>query len=240
MEEYNDKDQTIEFRPVKEEKEYVSRENGSVYNEGRKERNVRRESEKSNRPLIYLALVLAILLVIAIAVGIIILNKDNAVKNNEPLEMEPPVIEIEEEEEVSKEEVKINYYNVVFYGDSVIKTQDGYSVLADLYDDSFNKKDNRKLYITEETDIRENGNRLSASGLVYAIESMAGEGVVFEAKIRENDNMVVSVYYDGSFKEEMNPPEEEIPQENGEEIPPVEENIDGEEPIIGENDSQSE
>lgn len=242
MDEYNDKDQTIEFRPQKDDKEYISRGEENIYSEGRKS-NVHYEDKKESgsKALIYTALILAILLVIAVTVGLIILNMDNSDKEKEIPQNQETVLDIEEDEEIEEEiaeEEVINFYNVVFYGDSVIKTEDGYSILADLYDESFSqKKDNRKLFINEETDIRENGQRLSAQGLVYAVESMAGEGVIFEAKIRESDDVAISISYEGSFEEELNPPEEENPEENNEEIPPAEEENSGEEPIVGEEQS---
>ena len=56
---------------------------------------------------------------------------------------------------------------------------------------------------------------------------MAGEGIVFDGKIRESDNVVLKLSYEGSFREEAeeeppveeeetpenNPPQEELPEE---------------------------
>ena len=56
---------------------------------------------------------------------------------------------------------------------------------------------------------------------------MAGEGVVFDVKLRENDNVAISISYEGTLEEEVSP-EQENPEENEEDIP-SKEPTDGEE-----------
>lgn len=213
MDEYNDKSETVEFRPIKEEKQHINRSEEDVYSSAR--RNVRydeKENGSSDRKLIYIAVILAVLLIIAIAAGVFILKagKPAQEQNELPVEENNLITENAPEEEAPEKEV-ISSYNIVFYGDSVIKKNGVYTILADLYNSSFEKEDNRKLVINGDTDIRENGKRLSAEGLVYAVERMAGEGVVFEGKIRESDNVVISISYDGSFREEIEAETEEEP-----------------------------
>lgn len=227
MENNNDKSKTVEFRPVKENKQQVNRKENDVYSSARKSKVYEETEETQNKSLIILAIVLAVLLIVAIIAGVIILGRGNNVtEENIPPEditqmQEEPASEEEDEKEV------ITSCQVVFYGDSVIKKSDGYTILADLYDSDFKKIDNRKLVINGETQIRENGKRLSAEGLVYAIESMAGEGIVFDGQIRESDNVVLKLSYEGSFREEVEeepPAEEETPENN-----PTEEEIPEEE-----------
>lgn len=221
MENNNDKSKTVEFRPVKENKQQVNRKENDVYSSARKSKVYEETEETQNKSLIILAIVLAVLLIVAIIAGVIILGRGNN-SSEEKLPTED-IIDIQEEipEEEDEKEV-ITSCQVVFYGDSVIKKSDGYTILADLYDSDFKKIDNRKLVINGETQIRENGKRLSAEGLVYAIESMAGEGIVFDGQIRESDNVVLKLSYEGSFREEAE--EETVPEEeNPEQLPPEEE-----------------
>ena len=226
MENNNDKSKTVEFRPVKEKKQQVNRKENDVYSSARKSKVYEEAEETQNKSLIILAIVLAVLLIVAIIAGVIILGRGNN-SSEEKLPTED-IIDIQEEipEEEEEKEV-ITGCQVVFYGDSVIKKSDGYTILADLYDSEFKKIDNRKLVINNETQIRENGKRLSAEGLIYAVESMAGEGIVFDGQIRESDNVVLKLSYEGSFREEVEeepPAEEETPENN-----PTEEEIPEEE-----------
>lgn len=234
MENNNDKSKTVEFRPIKEKKQQVNRKENDVYSNARKSKVYEEAEETQNKSLIILAIVLAVLLIVAIIAGVIILGRgNNGLEEKLPTE---DIIDIEEEipEEEEEKEV-ITECQIVFYGDSVIKKENGYTILADLYDGEFKKIDNRKLVINSETQIRENGKRLSAEGLIYAVESMAGEGIVFDGKIRESDNVVLKLSYEGSFREEAEeapPEEEEETTENApsEEEIPEEENPPAEEP----------
>lgn len=228
MENNNDKSKTVEFRPIKEKKQQVNRRENDVYSNARKSKVYEEAEETQNKSLIILAIVLAVLLIVAIIAGVIILGRGNN-GSEEKLPTED-IIDIEEEiPEEEKEKEVITECQIVFYGDSVIKKENGYTILADLYDGEFKKIDNRKLVISDETQIRENGKRLSAEGLIYAVESMAGEEIVFDGKIRESDNVVLKLSYEGSFREEA---EEEPPveEENPENNPPQEELSEEEKP----------
>lgn len=249
MGDYNDKSETVEFNPIKDEKKHINRSDEDIYSSARRSKDVSYEekSESSDKKLVYIAIILTVLLAASIIAGAIILTSDNKEKNAEELpedniitEQEPPAVQ--EEEEKEPEEV-IKSYSIVFYSDSVIKKDGEYTILADLYNSNFEKVDNRKLTINGDTDIRENGKKLSAQGLIYAVESLAGDGIVFEGKIKEPDNVAVSIYYEGSFREEVesmeeseaeeeNPPEEAPPEES-EQIPPEsKDDVSNEEPVL--------
>lgn len=228
MENNNDKSKTVEFRPIKETKQQVNRKENDVYSTARKSKVYEERGETQNKSLIYLAIVLAVLLIVAIIAGVIILGRGNK-SSDENVPAEDIIEALEELPEEEEEKEVILECQVVFYGDSVIKKENGYTILADMYDSEFKKIDNRKLVINSETQIRENGKRLSAEGLVYAVESMAGEGIVFDGQIRESDNVVLKLSYEGSFREEAEeePPEEEETPEN---TPPEEEIPEEEKP----------
>lgn len=217
-------DKTMEFSPLNDErKEKINRNYDSVYNNARKSsyENKKNYSDKSSdsKGLVYAVIALLVALIIAVVVGVIIIKgpgKQTPDIIDEPIIMEEE-IEEEEEEEPIKEEGK---YNIIFYGETVKKTSDGYEIAADMYDESFEKVGSRKIKITDETVIRESGKRMTAEGFVYTIESLTGEMISIEGKIREKDNFAILLSYDGSFREEMTveTPEEneinEIPEEN--------------------------
>lgn len=233
MEEYNDKSKTMEFTPVHKEKPQIERTENNIYSQARRS-NVKYEKkqDRSTRVLAYTALILSILVIVAVVTTVIVLNMERF-KNTPNLSPEDEVITEnvagEEEEENLPEEIRINLYSVVFYGDSVVETADGYSILADLYDGTMTQKENRKLFITRETDIRQSGQRLSAQALIYAIDRMAGEGVVFDVNVRENDNVAVAISYEGSLEEEVPPEEENAGEGETEAVPEEEEAPEGEE-----------
>lgn len=232
MKDYNDKSETFEFKPVREEKPQINRRENDVYSSARKSVEYDKNEEGTNRTLVYVAIVLAVLLIVAIVAGIFILKSGNNAENQIPEQENIIVSEKEEEENLPEEEKEIIVEcSMIFYADSVIKKNGEYTVLADLYDKDFYKFDNRKLIITNDTLIKEDGKRLSMDALMYLVESMAGEGIVFQGEIREEDNVVLSISFDGSFRQEM----EEKPQEPEEEpILPGEDPGTEEEPEMGE------
>lgn len=227
-------DKTMEFSPLKDErKEKINRDYDSVYSSARKSSydNKKNYSDKSSdsKGLVYAVIALLVALIIAIVVGVIIIkgtNKENPDIIDEPIITEEEIEEEEEEEEPVKEE---GTYNIIFYGETVKKTADGYEIAADMYDESFEKVGSRKIKITQETVIRESGKRMTAEGFVYTVESLTGEMISIEGKIREKDNFAILLSYDGSFREEMNSdtPEEnetiDIPEENNQNNDPLQE-----------------
>lgn len=235
MEEFNDKSDTIKFTPPDEKKEYVKRTQDSIYSAARKN-NEDYYSEKetdTNKVLVYTAIILSILLVIVITVGIIVIKSDKSGKNSvSSLEENNEIthLETQEDEELlqenENEELKTTDCSLIFH--SVMKKDDGYSVLADLYDEYMNEIDNRRLLINSETNIRESGERLSTEALIYAIENEAGDKIVFDATIREKDNVILSLSFELSppeevageeFEETEGEEEEILPEENEAENP---------------------
>lgn len=237
MENNNDKSKTVQFNPIREEKKQVNREESDIYSSARKNDFYKNEKEDNkNRNLVYIAIVLSVLLVIAVIAGAIILSSGEKSDEKLPDEIGNEIVktqENEEKEEEKKQEQEkevIISSDVVFYGDSIIKKGDFYTVLADLYDNSFKKTDNRKLVINSETDIRENGKRMTPEGLIYTIESMAGEQIIFECKIRESDNVLLSVSYEGNFREEVKEEEPEKEEETPKEDVILEESTENKQP----------
>lgn len=209
----NDRDKTVEFNPVTEtNKEKVNRNTADVYSSARKNSYEQRPRRKSNdnKGLIYLAIFLTIALIVAIVVGIFVITNTNSL-NNETDSEENISVPVEEEKEEEEEEIvnEENIYNIIFYGETVKKQGDVYTIAADLYDDNLDKVGSRKIMINSETVIKESGKRMSAEGFVYIIESLTGEMISVEGKIREADSLALTLSYDGSFREEMQQTEEE-------------------------------
>ncbi len=216
MSNFKDNGDTFRFRPGEgEKKPQINRSENDEYSSARRNK-VYEEEEKSSNMLPYIAIILAVLLIIAVVAGIFILKKGKEPQNNIP--EDETVIKIpEDEEEEEEEEPEITLVcSMVFDSSRVYKTDDGYAVLADLYDKDFYSFDSRKLIINEETDIRESGKRISKDALIYIIRNTAGDAIVFDGEIRESDNTVLSISFDSSVLEE---PEEDSP---GEENPPKE------------------
>lgn len=216
MSDFKDKGDTFRFRPG-EEKPQINRSENDEYSNARKNREYE-EEEKSSNILPYIAIVLAILLIIAVVAGIFILKQGKVPQNNVPENEEVIKIPEEEEEKEEEEEPEITLVcSMVFDSSRIYKNGEEYAVLADLYDKDFYSFDSRKLIINEETDIRESGKRISKDALIYIIRNTAGDAIVFDGEIRESDNTVLSISFDSSVLEE---PEEETPE--GEENPPQE------------------
>lgn len=233
MSDFNDKTQTFKFRPVREDKPQVNRSEDDEYSAARKNHENEKREEGSGNALTYVAIILAVLLIAAIIAGIFILRPKDEPEQKLPEDNIAVTLPEEEEETEEKKDITVSC-SMVFYSDSVIKKDGGYTILADLYDTDFYKFDNRKLIINDDTDIREDGKRLSADALIYLIESMAGEGIVFDGEIKEEDGTVLSITFDGSFREEMEQPGEETEGEGEEETPSVGEEIpegEGEAPV---------
>lgn len=231
MRDYNDKSETFEFKPMREEKPQLNRRENDVYSSARRSVQHKKEDEGNNRTLVYVAIILAVLLIASLIAGIFILKSGKNEENTPPVEENLIIGEDEEEEEPEENKEIVVECSMIFYADSVIKKNGEYTVLADLYDKNFYKFDNRKLVITKDTLIKEDGKRLSMDALIYLVESMAGEGIVFEGEIRDEDNVVLSISFDGSFREEI----EEEPQTPEEEpILPGEEPQINQEPQMGE------
>ena len=218
------KDKTVKFEPVTEEsikKEELRRKSDDVYSE--KRHSAVHEEEGRSNSLLYVAIALAVIIIIVLVAGIFVIGRintgeipeENITKEELQEEKEEEALETEQEE---KEETII--CDIVFYGDSVIEKNSGYSILADIYDDG-KKTDHRKILIDQSTKIYEDGERMSAEGFIYTIESLAGEMIIVESEIRDEDGYAISLRYDLGLDEitsEEDPSEENIEEEITEEI----------------------
>lgn len=216
------KDKTVKFDPVTEEiirKEEVRRTNDDLYSERRNSNFSEDESESTNK-LLYVAIILAVIIVIMLVAGLFMLGRSMTRENpQEETEIEkieeelPEKIDEEEPEEKEEEEIIIKS-DIVFYGDSIIKKDSGYSVLADVYDENFKKTDHRKIFIDKSTKIYEDGKRMSAEGFIYVIESLAGESIVVQSEIRDKDGYAIMLKYESGFEESIQEEEEKEESED--------------------------
>ncbi|MEE0867053.1 MAG: hypothetical protein UIL37_01970 [Clostridia bacterium] len=246
MKDNDEKSKTLKFTPANSsQKENLDRDGKDIYSSARKTPSYSfddpEEDSSSDKKLVYTLIILTVVVAIVIAAGIFIIKGAGTKKPQEeaPTDNEVQEETLKEEDKEETEEEKVNYYSLVFYGDSIINKGDYYTILADFYDASMKKVDNRKVIVNSETVIRENGKRITPEGLVYVVEGLAGEGIVFDCEIRESDNFAVKISYEGEFKAELGEePEPDLTEENpvdDKETPegaideePVEENpIDG-------------
>lgn len=238
MSDFNDKSDTFEFDPIKDNKPRVNRGGSDPYSNARQNSVREEDGDGPNYTLVYVALILAILLIVVVIAGILIMGREPG-KTPPPQNQEEILVNDDEQEQTQEEDVDITLLcTVTFYSDSVAKQGEKYTVHADLYDGELYKFGSRKLTISDETDIREKGGkRVTKEAFVSLIENMAGESLAFSAEIREKDNLILSVTFDGSIVQEE-PPVEEPPTE---EEPPIEEEppeedgeiiLPGEEPQI--------
>ena len=220
MQDFDEKSETAVFKPLKE-KETVDRTGEDEYSKKRKPASLYEEDEifikreeietekgKGNAVLITIASVLAVVLIAVIVMGVIFLKKVENLNDSPENEDVPPVTEVEEaKEEETEEEVPVSFEcSVIFYGESVLKQADGYSILGDLYDESGKKTDNRKLYINSSTIIRESGKKMSTEAFLYVLKQLGENEVTFKAEIENETDAILNLSY---RKEDIVVPEEE-------------------------------
>ena len=251
MNDFNDKNDTFIFKPEEEVKPHIDRTESDKYSSARRGVYNKKEEEKIS-PLIYVAAGLAAVLVVAIIIGLIVLNSDGNKNNaNKPQEQQEELkggetISGEDEEEEDDEIETITYYGLVFNSDRIfmLESEEGYAISADLYDNSDKKVETRRVRITEETEIRDNGQRISMDAFISVIENQGGDKNVFGSEIREEDSVVTYIAYDSrSFEEDIPegpevPTEEPTEPENPPEVP-TEEPTEPPAPIQGEVDEDS-
>lgn len=229
MENNNDKSKTEKFTPVnKISKPEISRTAGDAYSEARRtpEYDFRDEDDGGNKNLVVISVILAVLLVVAVVASILIIGAN---KGEKPQNEEPPV-KIEEPVEEEEEEKKTGDYNIVFYGESIIE-KNGYAIIdADLFDDVMTKVSTRKIKISPETRIISGGESITKKSLIYLIENVVDEKIVFEGTIQEEDGLALRLSFE--YEAEV-APEEETPEE-----PVVDEPI--EEPVDESQQEQTE
>lgn len=231
----NDKDNTFIFKPdeieILEDKPHIDRSPRDEYSRAR-----RTKAHQEEKPSIlpYVAVGLAVVLLITVIIGVLMLRGDISFRKETEEPPAPPVIEVEEEEKMEEEEVQTTQkWEITFDPDGVyhMESGNGYAVFADWYDASGKKVNSRKkVYITSETDIRDNGKRISADAFIYIIKNQGGSSVFFQSEVETESDKIISITYDSRGFEEEEP--EEIPEETeGEENPKVPETTPEKEPV---------
>ena len=213
----NDKDNTFIFKPEREEKPHIDRTGNDAYSSARRVR-YRKEEEKTS-PLIYVVIGLSVVLIITIILGLIILTSDRNNNNNGDINKQPPVEIVDDENtEEDEPELVINFYGLIFNYDRIflLESGNGYGVSADLYESGTQKVGTRVVRITDETEIRDNGKRISMDAFISVIRNQGGDMILFDSQVREEDNVVLLITYDSRGFEE------EIPQEPEKPEPPAE------------------
>jgi len=228
MKDYEDKDRTFIFKPEDGEKKPVlKKETPPEVDEEEYERPAprKRRKKKESHALVYVAIGLSILLVVVIAIAISVLKSDEEPKN--PIENEPTenVGEKENEEEAppvqeEPEKETVRDYYIVFDAEEkyLLEDENGYSIAAEFYDEDGYKEKTGKVRITDETDIRDNGNRISTKTFVNKLSEQNENRVKFESEIREKDGIytALSITYDSrDFKK---PVEEEVIEDKEDEV----------------------
>ena len=222
----NDKDNTFIFKPdeieILEDKPHIDRSPRDEYSRARITKARKEEEKPSILP--YVAVGLAVVLLITVILGVLVLRGDISFRKETEDPPTPPVIEVEEEEEPEEEVVETTQkWEITFDPDGVyhMESGNGYAVFADWYDASGKKVNSRKkVYITEETDIRDNGKRISADAFIYIIKNQGGSSVFFQSEVETESDKILSITYDSRGFEEEEP--EELPEEPEVEIPPTE------------------
>ncbi len=241
----NDKDNTFIFEPEENIKPHIDRTEGDKYSSER--RGVYKKEEEKISPLAYVAVGLAAVLIITIIIGIIVLNSEgNKGEFNTPQNGTEDLtgVDITNDDEPEEEKPEtVTYYGLIFNDDRIflLESGDGYAISADLYDNNGKKVETRRVRVTEETEIRDNGQRISLDAFISVIENQGGDKNLFGSEIREDDSVVIYIAYDSRTFEEEIPEAPEIPTVEPEDSTTVtpDDPIQPETPIQGEVDDTS-
>ena len=236
-----DKGDTFIFKPEEPEekpaeKEKILRTDVDEFTIARKGREYEEEEKPSALP--YIAAILGALVVIAVAFLIIFLttDKDEEIPQNPVQNKEETTLQQESEEEEETAPV-INSYNLGYNGGKIYELENGgYSVVFEVYNYSGNKTGTQKFYINADTVIKDQGSKIQLGAFVNFIENQAGEIVILDCTVNEDESTILTVTYSSSGygEEEEEPSEEEAGEAPAEESPTeVVEPSDAEEPVVG-------
>lgn len=241
MSEFEDNFRTMKFEAVKEtpdsDKPHQNRSRNDEFTKARKGRGyeIYEKKERGNGVLIAVICVLSVLIVAVIVATILILKADK--KEPQPQNDETIVQnaedESEEDEEIPEVQNKVISCGLVFYPETAEVQDDGsYEIKADFIDSDGSVFDAKRIVLDEDTDIRQDGQRLALEGFIYYLEETnSGDKIVFDGEVKEEDYIAMAISFE-------TPPEEELPedmetgfiegetQENPDETKPVEE-VDG-------------
>ena len=212
----NDKDNTFIFKPdeieILEDKPHIDRSPRDEYSRARITKARKEEEKPSILP--YVAVGLAVVLLITVIMGVLVLRGDISFRKETEEPPTPPVIEVEEEEEPEEEVQPTQKWEITFDPEGIyhMESGNGYVVFADWYDASGKKVNSRKkVYITSETDIRDNGKRISADAFIYIIKNQGGSSVFFQSEVETESDKILSITYDSRGFAEEEPEIEELP-----------------------------
>lgn len=212
MKEFEDNSQTIKFEAVKEEPERVkpqqNRSRNDEFSAARSGRTYENSNKKEsgNGALIAIICVLTVLLVGAIVTTILLIKGNN----EDPYPQEDGVI-IEtapEEEDVPEIQNKVISCDLILYPETIKVKDDGsYKIKADLLDSDGEVFESGRIVLNEDTDIRQDGQRLDLGGFIYYIEETnSGDKIIFKGEIEEEDYIAMAISFE-------TPPEEEPVEE---------------------------
>ena len=153
----------------------------------------------------------------------------NNLKEGWGIEPEP-----QEDEEKEEEEVVIKDYTLAYNGGNIyeIENDGGFSVVFEVYDKQNKKTGDKKMYINEETVIKDGNSKIRLDSFITFIENQGGDIIFFDCEVRENDKVINSIKYssEGFGEEEEEPEEEESPKEEEKKEEPAPEEPAPEEP----------
>ncbi len=205
-----DSDETFVFEPVKEEKKpIIKRDDSDIYSEPRNvsyeaDREYRKAKEKgiSEGALIGIIAGLVVLIIVAIIVGVIVIkgtqkDEEKPVKeeNKTEIKTEETEEDVVEEETVIEEEPQLLSCFIIFDSESIEKDGNIYTIRGDVYSGSSKKYSRRFTMTSDETTIREDGEDLRLHSFMDVIEGLGNAEFMFDVKINEDTNTIVSVSY---------------------------------------------
>ena len=137
--------------------------------------------------------------------------KDEIVEK-EP-ESDPEEIPVPEEEE--EEEENNEAYNIVFLSDSVEREGNEYTVRAKLYNKFMVFEDERRVTLTSDTEIIEDGEELSLVSFASLIKELKNPDATFKGKINCDSWEVINISYSSEIlkTEEEEDPLDEVEEE---------------------------
>lgn len=229
----SDKDNTFIFKPEEPEraveKEKIARTDVDEFTIARKTREEPEEEKSYALPII--ASVLGTLLVIAIVALVIFLTSGGEEETpaipKEPAKKTEEIV-IKEDSEEEEEETVVKEYTLGYNNGKIYETEDGgYSVVFEMYDGG-EKTGEKKFYINKDTDIRDNDKKIGLEYFMNFIESQAGEIIIFDCEVNEEEILILKMKYSSSGygeEEETASEEEDTPEKEESESEKSEEDV---------------
>lgn len=227
----SDKGDTFIFKPEQPEekpveKPKIARTDVDEFTIARTVREEDEENEGKISSLTYIAATLGALLVIAIVVLVIFLSTDEKEVPQEIPQNNQEVTVPTEDKEGEEEEEKaptITTYTLGYNGGKIYDTENGgYSVVFEVYNEKGDKVESKKFFVNEDTVIKDQGNKMQLGSFISLIENQAGEIIILDCSVNEEESTILTITYSSSgYGEEEE--EEVVEEEPEEEEKPVEE-----------------